>query len=351
MSRSIRSAIASSTVGAAVLLMAIAFSGAALADPDKAAAETLFAEGRRLMAEGRYDEACPKLVESQRLDPGGGTLLNLALCHEKQGRTASAWSEFKEALAVARRDGREDRIDFAQEHIAGLEPKLSRLVIDVEVPVEGLTVELDGAALGSASWGVPLPVDPGAHRVQVRADGYQPWSTETSIGGEGEQGRVAIPALSAKPEPPDVTPVEPTVPAPPAPQPSTPQPPTVAGGGPDVQAIIGYALGGAGLLSAAIGAGFGVSALSKDGDADAVCDETTCPATTEGDEGLAQSEAARRDATFANVFIGVGAGLVAAGIVVVLTSGGDDDSPGADHARLIPWLDPRHIGASYQLSW
>ena len=50
--------------------------GRAVAEPgsdDKALATTLFRQGRSLMAEGRLAEACPKLEESHRLVPSGGT--------------------------------------------------------------------------------------------------------------------------------------------------------------------------------------------------------------------------------------------------------------------------------------
>ena len=58
---------------------------------NKAAAEALFSEGRSLASAGKCDEAIPKFQASQKLDPGIGTLLNLADCYEKVGRTASAW--------------------------------------------------------------------------------------------------------------------------------------------------------------------------------------------------------------------------------------------------------------------
>ena len=91
---------------APVCLVAIAFaSGATAAEPtqaDKVAARALFDEGRNLSAAGKYNEACVKLEESQRLDPGTGTMFNLADCYEHVGRTATAWSLYLEVASRMR---------------------------------------------------------------------------------------------------------------------------------------------------------------------------------------------------------------------------------------------------------
>ena len=91
---------------------------------DTPIAESLFQQGLGAMERGDYGRACGLLAESQRLDPGGGTLLNLALCHERAGKIATAWARYHDALGIARRDAREDRITFAAEHIKLLEPRL-----------------------------------------------------------------------------------------------------------------------------------------------------------------------------------------------------------------------------------
>jgi hypothetical protein len=116
-------------VSAGIATTAQAFAEAS--GSDRSLAQSLFEQAKQLMVAGKYEEACPKLAESQRLDPGGGTLLNLGLCHERQGKTASAWSDFKEALSVARRDNRSERIRDSEEHIAALEAKLPWLTVSV----------------------------------------------------------------------------------------------------------------------------------------------------------------------------------------------------------------------------
>src|SRR4051794_27921960 len=52
-------------------------------------AAALVRDAKRLMAQRQYAAACPKLQEAQRLAPSPKMLLELALCHEKEGKTAS----------------------------------------------------------------------------------------------------------------------------------------------------------------------------------------------------------------------------------------------------------------------
>jgi tetratricopeptide (TPR) repeat protein len=187
------------TLGSALLLSAER--GLAQPDTKTVLAEALYQQARALMDAGQLDEACPKFAESYRLDPATGTLLNLAACHERQGRLATAWLEFTDAVAAARRDGREDRVRYAQERLAEIEPKLSRLTIVVapEAQAPDLEIELNGARVGSAALGVPAPVDPGPHEVRASAPGKLPWEAVIEIGAVADRQTVTIPALQPDP--------------------------------------------------------------------------------------------------------------------------------------------------------
>jgi hypothetical protein len=162
---------------------------------ESAIAQSLFDEARTLMNQARYAEACPKFEESQRIDGGAGTLLNLAVCYERQGRTASAWTKYVEASAAARRAGQAPRARMADERAAALVAHLPRLTILVNAEQEaGLAVQRDGAVVGSAQWGASIPIDPGSHVIEATAPGRRAWQT-TVLLKEGKQVSIAIPRL------------------------------------------------------------------------------------------------------------------------------------------------------------
>jgi hypothetical protein len=236
-------------------LVLLATSHARAQATDRALAEELFREGRALMDQQRVDEACPKFAESQRLDPSTGTLLNLATCHEQQGKFASAWSEYSEVATMARRDGRSDRMEHAEARRAALEAKLSRLTIELAPgsEVSGLTIRLDGAELGRPSIGAPLPLDPGPHTLSVTAPDKRPWEVTVRIGGVADTQRLAVPALADAPKQ-----------AAPSAAPSTTRSSARSSNG--TQRYVAYALGGLGVVGVGLGSFFGLRALSKNSD-------------------------------------------------------------------------------------
>src|SRR5271156_4573673 len=95
------------------VLLSVASAGA---QSNSAMAESLFRDGKKLLEERRFDEACPKFKESSRLGPASGVELALGLCYEGQGKTASAWGAYVTAASLARRDGRHDRELAANKH-------------------------------------------------------------------------------------------------------------------------------------------------------------------------------------------------------------------------------------------
>ena len=97
----------------------------------KVSAEALFDDALRLMKAGNFPEACPKLEDSQRLDPGIGTLLYLGECYERTGRSASAWAIFREATSAAEAAGQTKRVKMARERSERVEKQLAYLTIDV----------------------------------------------------------------------------------------------------------------------------------------------------------------------------------------------------------------------------
>jgi hypothetical protein len=163
----------------------------------QAAAQVLFEQGRELVEQNRFAEGCSKLSESQRLDPGIGTLLWLADCYENAGQTASGWAIFKEAAAAAalRHDARER---VARDRAARLEPLLSRLniVVPADAEFSSLEVRRDDVVVGKAEWGLPMPVDPGAHTVSARAPGRRGWEKTVRLSGRADAVSVIVPSLA-----------------------------------------------------------------------------------------------------------------------------------------------------------
>jgi hypothetical protein len=139
---------------------------------DPVTAEALFRQGREAIAKGDFAAACPKFVESQRLDPSVGTLMNVAECEEHEGRVASAWERWHEAMDQLLHAS-DDRVATARAHLAALEPRLPKLVVRLPPDLPEGQVTRDGVRLGPAAIGVAVPVDPGEHRLTLSVPGHE----------------------------------------------------------------------------------------------------------------------------------------------------------------------------------
>ena len=250
---------------------------------DSATARVLFEEGRKLIAQKQFTEACPKFEESYRLDSAIGTLLNLADCWERTGRTASAWARFLEVAELTKRLGQVDRERLARARATALEPRLSKLRVEVSSPPTGLELSRDGTPFGAAQWGMDVPIDPGSHTLEAKAPGRKPWTTVVDVPGDGKRAVVLIPSL-----PPDVTtqlsnpPPKETASAI-APQTTQPAPPTSSirarptENAPNTNQTLAaistptWILAGIGVTGLSVGTVFIFQLRSKNEEADAVC--------------------------------------------------------------------------------
>jgi tetratricopeptide (TPR) repeat protein len=262
---------------------------------DASPAETLFVEGNALAAAGRYGEACPRLAESQRLEPAVGTEFNLADCYEHLGRTATAFTLFEDVAKIARAAGKFERERLAKERALALAPRLARLRVVVAKAAPGQEVTDDGAKMAAERWGTPVPIDPGAHRLAASAPNRMPWEG-TVTAAEGVTTEITIPPLI------DPTPVQ--------------HPRSAENGGSTTRRTIATAALAASAAGLLVGAIAGVRAIALKDRAEEACPEATyhyrCPTLGGADDW----NAARTAGTVSTVgFITFGAALVTAAAV------------------------------------
>lgn len=287
---------------ATALVLGVASTAHAQESSNKVAAEALFDEGLSLFDRGQYPDACAKFASSQKLEPASGTLLNLGRCYEKMGKTASAWSAFRDAQALARKEGNAKREGFAKTQEAALAKRLSKMTVVVAQPVPNLEVLRDDAAIDSAVWGSAVPVDPGAHVVVAKAPGKKTWNMRVEL-SEAQTTVVDIPALEDE-----------TAAAPARREESAPSSSAKIQGGEGLPPtrIVAIAAAGAGVVALGVGTFFGLSAISSSDEAKPHC---VLPRPCD-DEGRALRDDARSQADVSTVSFIAGGVLIVTGAVL-----------------------------------
>jgi serine/threonine-protein kinase len=290
----------------------------------KVEAEALFDRGLELMRNGEFVAACPVLEQSQREDPGIGTLLYIAECYEKLGRSASAWATFREASSAAEAAGQMERAVQGRERAQALEPVLSRITLSVAAhnqKVEGFIVRRSSEHIAPALWGVPIPVDPGEHVIEASAPGHRtarrivrvepgPYSTEIVIGP-----LAPLPASTPEPASKKVSSATPT----PSRRDSVHEPTSSVSGGVPASA---WVVGVVGIAGLGVGGYFGLRAARREYDA-----RDLCPRSPACDDprAVTLTEEAKDAALVSNIGFAVGVvGAVSAVGLTLLASSGND---------------------------
>jgi tetratricopeptide (TPR) repeat protein len=334
---------------AVTLATIVALASVASADK-KERADALFKEGKKLMGEKRYSDACNAFEESFKLDPGIGAQLNIAKCYEEWGKLGRAYLSYQAAEKAAREASPPDpRADKIKEIITELDTQVPRLTVKLpkDAP-KGFQVTMDKKPI--TVLGEAFVVDPGPKTLEWWVGNGPKKQKIVSVerGGESEVTLDVPKGTVIKPEGGgegdgkgdgngDVEP--------------TPEPEKASVPG-RAQRIGGIALGGAGVLAIGVSSVMTLSARGKYNDAlDMYCNgmKNTCNA-----QGLDITHDARSTANTATVIFLVGVAAVGGGVALYLlapkaSSASPDDEGGDEEAMryVVPSVSPEGAGLVY----
>jgi hypothetical protein len=309
-----------------VLTAALCLPAVAFADQES---ERLFNEGKTAFEAGNFAKACKLFAESFRLHEGTGTLLNLAACHEKEGKPWLAYNEYRLAETRAASAGQQERVNTARKGWNDLEPQVAR--VQLTGAVQGISqVLVDSEPAIGVTPTEPFAVKvPGKRILTVSGPGRKPLTLE--VDGEiGKTVSVAVPGTM------------------PAESGGTSAAPS---GGPEKsegnsKALAFVALG-VGAVGLGVGSIFGVMRIGDKDDItstakNAGCDPATlkCPSQAQLDKVQATIDAnkdkADTHAVVSTVGFIVGGIGVAAGIALLLMPSSGSASATMGKARILP---------------
>lgn len=293
---------------------------------ERATAEALFQEAVALMDQGEYGRACEKFAGTLEVERGLGTMLHLADCYDKLGRTASSWALFEEVASLAKLSG-DNRESIAAARANELESRLSLVYLKfsptspaAKAP-KTLRVTIGESKIPSAMWNSPIPLDPGQQRIEVAADGYEPWSLSLVVAPGPSLRHVTIPQLTTlkTPKPVPVRRIKPVHVAV-LPLPSKSEPPPSS-----APRVLGYISGALGLVGLGVTGYLGYRAFQNQQDSLNECrvsDPNLCTP-----EGVEHRQDAIRFARAANVSAIAGGACLVLGTTLLIVS---PSSPSTD---------------------
>lgn len=143
------------------------------APPDEALSETareLFARGVKAAQQQRWDQCRAAFLAAYGVKPHPQIAGNLSACEVKLGMYRDAAEHVSIFLRAQRPDAPPERRAAADDVLREASAKIA--ITQLTVAPSGAEVLLDGRSLGNAPLAMPLFLEPGAHGVEVRQEGY-----------------------------------------------------------------------------------------------------------------------------------------------------------------------------------
>ncbi len=295
-------------------------------DEELAAARQLFGESKELESEGDWEGALAKLEKVARVKMTPQVRFHLALCHEHLGRLVEAINGFELAAQEAKALGPKARdvAENAPARAEKLRARVARVRLEVVGTVRVSKIFIDGRAVSLALVDTEIPLDPGSHLVEVKRDGDVIDSHELEL-GEVESAVVELEIQDPEPPPPPDPDLEPD---------PDPKPPPPVDPGPKEQPsrLPAYLTAGAGVVilgGAAVTFGLRQATIANvrcyDPDNYTGCDPADEDTAALGEKYDLASK----------ILLGVGAGVLATGVVLWFVLAPDDDpAPTAGAAKV-----------------
>lgn len=312
------------------------------------AARSLAIDGIKLADNGDCAGAVVKLSQAEGLYHSQVVASRLGECEIQLGRIVEGTERLRRLLREPVPENATPAVSSAlakaKQVLEESNGKAANLQLSITGPKpEKTIVKINGIVVPAAGLGVEFPVNPGAADVEVSAEGYYPQTEHVTLAA-GEKLEISV---ALRPEPQKVEPeaVEqeqtPASNQPPAAATTAERPPATIQDKSEpsyAPAYVSFIVGAAGL---GVGAYYGMSA-KKDYDVLAPkCQNNVCP-IEEGDN----LESARNKGTIATIGLGVGAGAIILGTILLVTAGGDDEPEHASTSRLNPWIGSNELGVS-----
>lgn len=171
-----------------VLALLLAAPATTEAQSAKERARVLFREANTLYSRGMYLDALQKYRDARALYPSFKIDLNIGATLDALGRRTEA-AAFIERFLVQSASAPAEIIDAARSRLEELRKKLAR--VKVTSLAEGATLWVDGKAVGTTPFELPVYLEPGLHAFKLQRAGHEPVSRDLDLGA-GEQATLDL---------------------------------------------------------------------------------------------------------------------------------------------------------------